>query len=241
MFAESIQLYNQDEAMSSIYQQVLGSDFQKLHPQIQKRFGFNSNDKIASIGKGVMQSVWYGKPYTLLFLYVGTWRNIMFPQKGKDVPFTIENYAYKDKLGRETVTWVRKYRFPNRERRFDATMIYSNKRKRIVDYLGTHQHLAVDIEMTVAENGGLNLSSGEQRFYEGAIGFKFPMLFSGKANVCEWFDDKEQKFKISVVVTNKTWGKLFGYEGTFEAEYIPVNSMTDIPKDVLPIREEIRE
>ena len=241
MFAESIQLYNKAETMSSIYQQVLGSDFQKLHPLIQKRFGFNSDDKIASIGKGIMQSVWYGKPYTLPFLYVGTWRNIMFPQKGKDVPFTIENYAYKDKFGRETVTWVRKYRFSNRERRFDATMIYSNKRKRIVDYLGTNQHLAVDIEMTVAENGGLNLSSGEQRFYEGAIGFKFPMLFSGKANVCEWFDDKEQKFKISVVVTNKTWGKLFGYEGTFEAEYIPVNSMTDIPKDVLPIREEIRE
>ena len=227
--------------MSSIYQQVLGSDFQKLHPQIQKRFGFNSDDKIASIGKGIMQSVWYGKPYTLPFLYIGTWRNIMFPQKGKDVPFTIENYAYKDKFGRETVTWVRKYRFPNGERRFDATMIYSNKRKRIVDYLGTHQHLAVDIEMTVTENGGLNLTSGEQRFYEGVIGFKFPMLFSGKANVCEWFDDKEQKFKISVVVTNKTWGKLFGYEGTFEAENIPVNSMTDIPKDVLPIREEIRE
>jgi uncharacterized protein DUF4166 len=241
MFAESIQLYNKAKIMSSIYQQVLGSDFQKLHPQIQKRFGFSSDDKIASIGKGIMQSVWYGKPYTIPFLYVGTWRNIMFPQKGKNVPFTIENYAYKDKFGRETVTWVRKYRFPNRERRFDATMIYSSKRRRIVDYLGTHQHLAVDIEMTVAENGGLNLSSGEQRFYEGAIGFKFPMLFSGKANVCEWFDDKEQKFKISVIVTNTTWGKLFGYEGTFEAKYIPVNSIAEIPKDVLPIREEIRE
>jgi hypothetical protein len=66
-------------------------------------------------------------------------------------------------------------------------------------------------------------------------------LFSGRANVCEWFDDIEQKFKISVIVTNKFWGKLFGYEGTFEVEYIPVNSIIDIPKDVLPIREEIRE
>jgi hypothetical protein len=217
--------------MSSIYQQVLGSNFQKLHPQIQKRFGFDSNDKIASIGKGLMQNVWYGKPYTLPFLYIGTWRNIMFPQKGKDIPFTIENFAYKDKFGRETVTWVRKYQFPKRERRFDATMIYSEQRKRIVDYLGTHQHLAVDIEMTVAENGGIKLRSGEQRFYEGFLGFKFPMLFSGGANVCEWYDDKEQKFKISVVVSNKTWGNLFGYEGTFETEYISVNSLTDIPKE----------
>ncbi|MFT4849577.1 MAG: hypothetical protein ACJA2M_002106 [Polaribacter sp.] len=227
--------------MKSIYQQVLGSDFDKLHPQIQKRFGFNSNDKIASVGKGVMQSVWYGKSYTLPFLYIGTWRNIMFPQRGKDIPFTIENYAYKDKFGRETVTWVRKYQFPKRIRRFDATMIYSEKRQRIVDYLGTHQHLAVDIEMTVAENGGIKLRSGEQRFYEGFLDFKFPMLFSGEANVREWYDDKEQKFKISVVVSNKTWGKLFGYEGTFETEYKTVKSIADIPKDVMPLREEIRE
>ena len=224
-----------------IRDRVLGSDFNKLHPQIQKRFGFNSNNKIASIGKGVMQSVWYGKPYTLPFLNIGTWRNIMFPQKGKNIPFTIENYAYKDKFGRETVTWIRKYQFPKRVRRFDATMIYSEKRKRIVDYLGTHQHLAVDIEMTVAENGGIKLRSGEQRFYEGFLNFKFPMLFSGEANVCEWFDDKEQKFKISVVVSNKIWGKLFGYEGTFETEYKTINSMADIPRDVMPLKEEIRE
>ena len=120
-------------------------------------------------------------------------------------------------------------------------MIYSEKRKRIVDYLGTHQHLAVDIEMSVAENGGIKLRSGEQRFYEGVLGFKFPMVFSGEADVCEWYDDNDQKFKISVVVSNRTWGKLFGYEGTFEIEYIPVNSLSDIPKDIVPIREEIRE
>lgn len=227
--------------MSSIYQKVLGLEFQKLHPQIQKRFGFCSEDKIASVGKGIMQKVWYGKPYTLPFLYIGTWRNIMFPQRGENVPFTIENYAYKDTFGRETVTWIRKYNFPNRPRRFDATMIYSEKRQRIVDYLGTHQHLAVDIDIIPSKNGGIQLQSGEQRFYEGLLGFKFPMLFSGIANVCEWYDDNEQKFKISVKVRNKTWGDLFGYEGTFDVEYIPVNSISDIPKDVFPKREEIRE
>ena len=67
------------------------------------------------------------------------------------------------------------------------------------------------------------------------------MIFSGEENVYEWYDDKEQKFKISVIVSNKRWGNLFGYEGTFETEYILVNSVADIPKDVFPIREEIRE
>ena len=77
----------------------------------------------------------------------------MFPEHGTDVPFTIENYAYVDPLGRETVSWVRTFS-TKKKRRFDAYMIYSEDRGCIVDYLGTHQHLAVDIEVSVAPNGG---------------------------------------------------------------------------------------
>jgi hypothetical protein len=146
-----------------------------------------------------MEEVWHGPPYTLPFLYVGTWRRIMFPESGRNVPFQIQNYAYLDPLGRETVTWVRTFR-ANRQRRFDAYMIYSEQRSCIIDYLGTHQHLAVDMELGVAPNGGLRLRSGAQRFYEGSIAFPFPQLFSGIADVCEWYDDAEREFKIEVNV-----------------------------------------
>ncbi len=234
-------MYNKGKKMTSIYQKALGSEFNKLHPKIQERFGFNSSNKIASIGSGIMDKVWYGNIYTLPFLYLGTWRNIMFPQKGENIPFTIENYAYIDNFNRETVTWIRKYQFPKKLRRFDATMIYSNQRSKIVDYLGNHQHLAVDIDFSISKNGGLILHSGEQRFYEGIIGFKFPMLFSGYAEVCEWYDDQTEKFKISVCVKNKFWGDLFGYQGSFDVKYIDVDSKADIPIDVLPLREEKRD
>jgi hypothetical protein len=99
---------------------------------------------VASIGSGVMEHLWHGAAYTLPFLYVGTWRSIMFPERGRNVPFTIENYAYRDPLGRETVSWVGTFETTKR-RRFDAYMIWSEQRGRIVDYLGTHQHLAVDL------------------------------------------------------------------------------------------------
>ena len=62
-------------------------------------------------------------------------------------------------------------------------MIYSERRGRVVDYLGTHQHLAVDIDLSVDERGGIRLRSGEQRFHEGPIAFRFPMTFSGVAEV----------------------------------------------------------
>jgi hypothetical protein len=226
--------------LPSIYEQVLGSEFYKLHPMIQQRFGICSENKWASIGRGVMDKVWYGKAFTLPFLFIGTWRNIMFPQQGVNVPFTIENYAYVDRFGRETVTWARKYHFPNRVRRFDATMIYSKSKRKIIDYLGTHQHLATDIEMSVADNGGIRLQSGKQYFYEGWLGFRFPMIFSGFADVNEWYDDEKGKFRIDVQVSNKIFGPLFGYSGSFEAAYIQLEP-ENIPLDVKPVREERRE
>jgi len=223
--------------MTSIYQQALGSDFNKLHPQIQRRFGYSSADGIAAIGRGVMEKLWHGAFYTLPFLYLGSFRRVMFPEQGRDIPFTIENYAYVDDLGRETVTWLRTFETSKR-RRFDAYMIYSRPRGCIVDYLGTHQHLAVDIHLSVAANGGLRLRSGAQRLYESFIGFSFPMFFSGVAEVCEWYDDRLQKFCIDVDVRNPVWGPLFGYRGTFDVEWVEVQT---IPDAVWPARLERRE
>lgn len=225
--------------MTSIYQRALGSDFDRLHPQVRRRFGFSSEDQLACIGTGVMDEIWHGALYTLPFLYVGTWRRIMFPDRGTQVPFTIENYAYRDSFGRETVTWIRTFDL-KRRRRFDATMIYSERRGRIVDYLGTHQHLAVDIDLAVDERGGLRLRSGAQRFYERPIAFSFPMLFSGVADVHEWYDEGLGKFRISVEVKNRVWGRLFGYQGRFDVEWRPCRP-EDVPSRVKPVREERRE
>ncbi len=225
--------------MTSIYQEVLGPAFARLHPQIQKRFGLSSADGVASLGSGVMDELWHGRFYTLPFLYVGSWRRIMFPERGVHVPFTIQNYAYRDRFGRETVTWIRTFQ-TRRPRRFDAYMIHSRQRGKIVDYLGTHQHLAVDIDLAVDERGGLRLRSGEQRFYEGPIGFRFPLFFSGIADVCEWYDEAIEQFRIEVRVTNRFWGPLFGYRGRFRVEWQPVPAGA-IPADIMPRREERRE
>lgn len=225
--------------MTSIYQQALGSEFHRLHPEIQRRFGFDSRDGVASVGRGVMDEVWRGRPYTLPFLYVGTWRRIMFPETGHDIPFTIENYAFVDTFGRETVSWIRTFE-SRRTRRFDAYMILSASRGRIVDYLGSHEHLAVDIDVSVDPRGGLHLRSGSQRFYEGLLGFRFPMLFTGIAEVHEWYDDAMGRFRIEVDVRNHRWGRLFGYRGAFDVEWLSVQPGA-IPGHILPARQERRE
>lgn len=222
----------------SIYATVLGEEFNRLHPKIQERFGFDSSSGVRAIGRGVMDRVWHGRFYTLPFLMVGTWRNIMFPEQGKNVPFTIENWAYVDSFGRETVTELRTFQL-GRARRFDAYMIRDPIRNQVVDLMGTHQHLAVDLHLTVAENGGLRIESGEQRFFEGPIAFKFPMFFSGKAYVFVWFDESINRYRIEVEVKNPVWGPLFGFHGVFDVEWAHVDA-SDIPGNIKPRREEHR-
>lgn len=108
---------------------------------------------------------------------------------------------------------------------------------RVVDYLGTHQHLAVDLDLTVDDTGALVLTSDAQRFYEGPIAFRFPMLFSGRAWLRESFNDQDGRFHVDLEVHNDRFGFLFGYKGSFTCDWTPA---TDAPDRLKPRRHETR-
>jgi hypothetical protein len=222
--------------MTSIFESALGDDFARLSPMMQKRFGVGLDSGYACVGRGVMSRIWRGPWWVVPFLYIGKLRNILIPDVGENVPFTIKNYPYRDPFGRETVTFVREYRVGRRPSRFDATMILSNGR--VLDYLGTHQHLAADLGLTVDDDGSLRLMSNAQRFYEGRfVGFRFPMLFSGRAQLHERFDDAAGVYRIRMEVHNRVFGVLFGYEGEFTCEF---PAATDAPVRLKPVRHERR-
>lgn len=223
--------------MSSMFADALGGDFARLHPMLQRRFGVGLDTGLACVGSGTMHSIRRGPWWTVPFLQIGRLRNILVPDVGRDVPFTIENYPYRDPFGRETVTFVREYRVPGHRApsRFDATMVL--EAGRIVDYLGTHQHLAVDLDLTVDDDGSLLLVSDAQRFYEGPLAFRFPMFFSGRARLRESYDDIAGEYRIELEVRNERFGFLFGYTGTFTCEFLET---TDAPARLKPRRHERR-
>lgn len=221
--------------MTSIFAEAMGADFERLHPMLQRRFGVGLHAGYACVGTGVMTSIRRGPWWTLPFLYVGKMRNILVPHRGRNVPFVIKNYPYLDPYGRETITFVREYRIRSRPSRFDATMIVDNGR--LIDYLGTHQHLAVDLDLQVTSDGSLLLTTHAQRFYEGPVGFRFPLLFSGQATLHESYDDEAEVYRVALEVRNRVFGFLFGYEGQFQCEFLPA---TDAPAELKPIRHERR-
>jgi Domain of unknown function (DUF4166) len=219
--------------VTAIFRRALGPDFQRLHPMLRERFGFASEDGVGCVGTGVMERVWHGSAVAVPFLHLGATRHILFPEQGEQVPFTIENYAYRDGYGRETLTFVRTFEMrPHLRRRFDATMVYSPARAAIVDFLGTHQHFAVDLSVHADRQGGIWIRTGKQRCGRG----RFPTGLSGYARVHEWWDDLAGCFRIEVRVANAYLGPLFGYRGRFTTAYVNTGT-APVPAAVRPLRE----
>ena len=224
---------------SSIFRTVMGADFDRLHPHLQRRFSVGLASGEVCTGRGVMDRIWHGGSFVKPFLALGATRNILVPREGRDVPFVIENVPYVDTYGRETVTFVRTFDLPAGPRRFDAQMVLSPKGDRVLDYLGTHQHLASDLHFRAEPDGSLLIRSGEHRFREGVVDVRVPELIGATAEVRESYDEVADRFRIKVRVVNRYFGPLFGYEGSFEATYTDLRTCGVRP-GLRPVREESR-
>ncbi|MFG2954243.1 DUF4166 domain-containing protein [Streptomyces sp. NPDC048291] len=225
--------------MTSMFRTVMGPDFDRLHPQLQRRFSVGLASGEACTGHGVMDRIWHGGAFVKPFLALGTTRNILVPKAARNVPFKIENVPYADTYGRETVSFVRTFDLPGRSRRFDAQMVLSPKGDRILDYLGTHQHLASELHLHAESDGSLLIRSGEHRFREGPVDVRVPELVGATAEVRESYDDRAGRFRIRVRVVNRYFGPLFGYQGSFEASYTDLRGRGVRP-GLRPVREESR-
>lgn len=225
--------------MTSIFQTAMGAEFQRLHPALRRRFSVGLAGGEACTGRGVMDRIWHGPAFVKPFLALGATRNILVPRPGRNVPFVIENVPYRDTFGRETVSFVRTFHLPGRARRFDAQMVLGPRGDRVLDYLGTHQHLATDLHFRAEPDGSLLIRSGAHRFREGPVDVRVPELIGATAEVRESYDETAGRFRVRVRVVNRWFGPLFGYEGSFTASYTDVRAHGVRP-GLRPVREEAR-
>ena len=223
----------------SAYRQQMGSEYELLHPQIQKRFDFSTTNNIAFLGKGVMEKIWTGNKLSVLALKILSKSNILFPREGRNISYEIHNYPYTDTCGREVHSMNRVFYFPDEEQRFDGTATYVEKKGHIIEYLGLDHKMFFDMQLS-AEDGAIRFRSGKQYAFLGNFKIAIPRCFRANIDLLEWYDDQTQRFHLDLSVKSNFFGPLFGFNGWFDAEYIDFEGKK-LPDKFKPTREECRE
>jgi hypothetical protein len=223
----------------SAYRQQMGLEYEKLHPEIQKRFDFSTTNNIAFIGKGTMDNIWTGNKIAVFLLKILSKTNILFPRTGKNIEYEIHNYPYIDNFGREVHSMNRIFYFSDEEQRFDGTATYSESKKHIIEYLGLDHRMVFEMGLKV-EKGAIRFTSGRQFAFMGRLKFPIPSIVRGNIDLLEWYDDDKQLFYLDLKVKSKLFGPLFGFTGWFDAEYKDFKEQT-IPEKFKPTRDERRE
>ncbi|TYS67751.1 DUF4166 domain-containing protein [Sutcliffiella horikoshii] len=200
----------------TIYQELLGEDFQRLHPKLQDRYALPIGKPF--YGVGTMVKVKTGSPWLKPFLILSARWQFLFPESGKDVPFTIKNTSRSLPSGKTEIYWERTFHFEKISRNFNAYMTIDPKRKVVKDYLGEPHLFYSDLKMSVTREGRMRIRSGSQRFLAGKREIPIPRLLEGVVTVEEGYHDAREVYTIQVEIRNRMVGRVMAYEGEFKAQ-----------------------
>ncbi|KMJ57166.1 hypothetical protein AB685_17295 [Bacillus sp. LL01] len=200
----------------TIYQELLGEDFQKLHPKLQARYSL-SVDKPFS-GVGTMTKIEAGASWLKPFLTLATRWQFLFPESGENVPFTIKNTCRTLPNGEAEIYWERSFNFEKVTRKFNAFMTIDPKRGVVKDYLGEPSLFYSDLTLRVTPEGHMQILSGLQRVVLGKLEIPILRFLEGVVTVEEGYDEDREVFTIQVNIQNPIVGRVMAYEGEFTAQ-----------------------
>lgn len=200
----------------SIYRKVLADDFKQLHPMLQKRYDISTGAIFKA--SGTMYEIKGGPKWLYPLFWLGVRWKLLFPEQGKDIPFTITNRAFIGDNGEGQIHWERIFHFGNKKRYFNALMSLDDKRLVIKDYLGEPHLFYSDLDFIVTDQGSLTIESLGQRLVLGKIEIPLPRIFQGLATVTETYDEHLDMYRIQVTVQNPLIGPVFSYKGVFSED-----------------------
>lgn len=221
--------------MSGVYERALGSDTDELHPKVSSRYALDADDETVCVGRGVMH-ISRGT-HVLPALYAMTSRNLLFPEAGKHVPFSVKTMAFRTTTGYDALTTRREFEFSRRRRRFDSVTVWDHEADRLLDFLGTGGLLVSELVPHV-DGGALVVESGRQWVrYDGEYR-RLPGPLGASVDVRDEFDDTTEQYRVHATVENTLAGHILSYRGSFTQEMHDIGDIDDIGEDGLePTRE----
>lgn len=200
----------------SIYKEILGEQYYKMQPMLQKRYGFEDDKTFKATG--VMHKITSGPKWLYLFKLFATRRKFLFPEHGNYIPFHIINKQQIGSNGEQQVHWERRFYFQNINRDFNALMSLEKDKQLVKDYLGEPSLFYSELTFEVTDQGHLRIESQRQRIVLAKYEFPIPKLFQGNVLVKESYMEENEAFFIHVLITNPLFGTLFEYKGEFRSD-----------------------
>lgn len=191
----------------SVYERVLGTDFDALAPPLQRYFG-PIPEGFVGVGSGRYREAGL-RVRTLRPLFaVLAWRGVAFAEYGTDVPFTIRNIPHPD----GTLRAVRTFDFAHRKRTMRDMMRVVDGR--LVDRIGARGEIEVELAVRVAD-GQLRMESA--RLALRLFGLRVPLPPVVRVLLTEQaLPNGAQRVDLQMVAP--VIGEIYGYSGDFTYE-----------------------
>lgn len=215
--------------MTGVYGRALGSDADALHSNVRERYGIGADDERACVGEGTM-TITHGRLF-LPALVAMPVENLLFPETGEDVPFTVTTVGHHLPAGHQALTTRRAFDFGRTRRTFDSLTVWDGERERLFDFLGTHGLLASELHPRV-EDGALVVEGGRQWARVGERYLPLPKALAADVEVRDRYDEADDAFHVDATVTNELFGEIVRYRGTFTQEF---REMDPVPDALRPV------
>ncbi|MEN9620261.1 MAG: hypothetical protein RL499_454 [Actinomycetota bacterium] len=194
--------------MQSAWEAALGDEIAGLHPRIRAYVRAIPPGSVGR-GQGVFTEAGSRSAVMRPVLAVMARWGIVFPERGRQVAFSIENRA--DAHG--AVHARRTLRFARRER----VMVDRVREHRglVVDALGTGGRLEAALRVS-AHDGALMARSGAVRVRIAGVWWSIPAAVRPRVDLVERWDDEAQQQHVNVRVSMPVLGDIYGYHGWFD-------------------------
>jgi hypothetical protein len=204
----------------SVYQHVLGDEFARLAPELQRYFGMPDAGTHGE-GTGVFEVAGSAHRWLWPLFRVFAGEQILFPEYGRDVPFEVVN-----RPDGEVLRATRVFHFPGRP---GKTRRFGRPRDRVIvdemrvidgvlhDFLGRHNRLEVVLRLSVADGTLAMVSTGTWLWF-GSSRVRLPALLSARVVLTEQWENDHQR--VSVSLRHPLLGEVFVYRGTFDYRWV---------------------
>jgi len=199
--------------MTGVYERALGDAADELHPKVRDRYSLGPEDGV-TVGRGRMDIT--RGTHVLPALYAMSRLDMLFPEGGHNVPFTVTTVGY-ELDGHEAMTTRRAFDVGGRRRNFDSVTVWDAENERLLDFLGRGGPIATELHPRV-EAGSLVVEAGRQWLHRSGRYVALPGPLAAGVEVRDRYDEADERYHVLATVENPLAGHILSYRGSFTQE-----------------------